>query len=607
MPKSSACTAPPAPVAGARIRLPIVAGAPRLRRSRTSRWRAGVLIGVHLLVAAHLAHWLATGSTLTPVEPSEAMELGRRGLVNAGAIFFAVAILATALFGRFFCGWGCHLVALQDLCRWLLEKIGIRPRPLGSRALAWVPALAFFYMFLWPALYRLAAGAPAPALRFELTTSAFWATVPGWAVALATFLTCGFAAVYLLGAKGFCSYACPYGAIFGAADRLAPGRIRVTDACSGCGHCTAVCTSNVRVHEEVALHRMVVDPGCMKCMDCVSVCPNDALYFGWGRPSLLAPKRAAPATRRPALGLGDELFLAAVFALAFFALRGLYGVFPFLFALGLAGCLAYLGLVSRRLLAREPRVAVKGLVLRDAGRLTSSGWAFAALAALLAAGWAHSAAVQSQRLIGRWTEQALTVTKQDIEPIASKLKRYRSALAHLERATAWGVLRQPDLAPSFERLGGRLAIAADYVGAQRAFAGAIAAGGATPSRLFDLGLSCARTGDLASAERRWRDALQIDAAFLPARENLAGLLAMTGRYAEAAAEFRRALELSPQDAETRLLLARSLAAAGDVAAARAELDRVLAVAPGLKAAHDLALELGLTIRQRADDGSSGGP
>ena len=35
---------------------------------------------------------------------------------------------------------------------------------------------------------------------------------------------------------------------------------------------------------------MVVDPGCMKCMDCVSVCPNDALYFGFGKPTLMAPK-----------------------------------------------------------------------------------------------------------------------------------------------------------------------------------------------------------------------------------------------------------------------------------------------------------------------------
>ena len=309
-----------------------------------------MLIGVHLLIAAHLAHWLAAGTTLTPVEPSEAMELGRRGLVNAGAIFFGTAILATAIFGRFFCGWGCHLVALQDLCRWLLEKVGIRPRPLGSRALAWVPALAFVYMFLWPALYRLATGGAAPPLQVELTTASFWATFPGWAVALATFATCGFACVYLLGAKGFCTYACPYGAIFGAAERLAPGRIRVTDACSGCGHCTAVCTSNVRVHEEVASHGMVVDPGCMKCMDCVSVCPNDALYFGWGRPALFARPVAPAPKRRPALGWRDELFLAVAFALAFFALRGLYGIFPFLFSLGLAGCLAYLALVTRRLL-----------------------------------------------------------------------------------------------------------------------------------------------------------------------------------------------------------------------------------------------------------------
>ena len=537
MPKSSACTAPPAPVAGARIRLPIVAGAPRLRRSRTSRWRAGVLIGVHLLVAAHLAHWLATGSTLTPVEPSEAMELGRRGLVNAGAIFFAVAILATALFGRFFCGWGCHLVALQDLCRWLLEKIGIRPRPLGSRALAWVPALAFFYMFLWPALYRLAAGAPAPALRFELTTSAFWATFPGWAVALATFLTCGFAAVYLLGAKGFCSYACPYGAIFGAADRLAPGRIRVTDACSGCGHCTAVCTSNVRVHEEVALHRMVVDPGCMKCMDCVSVCPNDALYFGWGRPSLLAPKRAAPAARRPALGLGDELFLAAVFALAFSALRGLYGVFPFLFALGLAGCLAYLALVARRL-AREPNVALRSIRLKSAGRLLRPGWSFVALVVALGLGVAHSGAVQLAAASGMWSYRQTEPLRRRADAGAagavSGEERFqvRAALARLDRARRWGALPQPELDLPLVELA---LVGGDVATARRVLAQARPGAEARADLAYAAGLVEARAGDVEAAAARFRRALELDPGFRAARENLAGALTALGRTAEARA------------------------------------------------------------------------
>ncbi|MBZ0103093.1 MAG: 4Fe-4S binding protein, partial [Thermoanaerobaculia bacterium] len=253
------------------------------------RWRAAVLIAVHLAIAAHVAHWLTSGRTVTPVEPSEAMALAKSGIVNAGVVFFAAAILLTALFGRWFCGWACHLVALQDLSRWLLERIGIRPRPLRSRLLAWVPALAFFYMFLWPAVYRLAIGDRLAVRGTEWTTEHFWSTFPGWTIGILTFVLCGFACIWFLGAKGFCTYACPYGAAFAAADRVAPLRVRVTDACEGCGHCTSVCTSNVRVHEEVALHRMVVDPGCMKCGDCVSVCPNDALYFGFGRPSIAAP------------------------------------------------------------------------------------------------------------------------------------------------------------------------------------------------------------------------------------------------------------------------------------------------------------------------------
>jgi polyferredoxin len=112
-----------------------------IRRSRSAKWRAGVLIAIHLVIAAHIAHWLVAGRTVTPVEPSEAMAFSKAGVVNAGLIFFAATILLTAVLGRWFCGWACHLVALQDLCRWLLEKVGIRPRPLRSRVLAWVPAL----------------------------------------------------------------------------------------------------------------------------------------------------------------------------------------------------------------------------------------------------------------------------------------------------------------------------------------------------------------------------------------------------------------------------------------------------------------------------------
>ncbi|MCZ7651408.1 MAG: 4Fe-4S binding protein [Thermoanaerobaculia bacterium] len=391
-----------------RVALPVVGEGAPVRRSRMGSWRAAVLVLVHLAIALHIAHWLTAGTTLSPLEPSEGMELGKRGAVNAGLLFFAAAAAATALCGRFFCGWGCHLVALQDLCQWLLRRVGIRPLPLRSRALAWVPVIAFVYMFLWPALYRLATGGAWPPLHLELVTPDFWATFPGWLVGGLTFLVCGFLIVYLLGAKGFCTYACPYGALFGAADRVAPGRIRVSDACNGCGHCTAVCTSNVRVHEEVRDFGMVVDPGCMKCLDCVSVCPNDALRFGFGRPALGATRResAAPA-RPPALSGREELLLALSFAGYFFALRGLYGLFPFLLSLGLAASLAYLTLVVVRLAAARD-LAVRRIQLRRGGRLTTAGGTLLGSYLLLAALALQSAAVQVALFGGAHAERPST-------------------------------------------------------------------------------------------------------------------------------------------------------------------------------------------------------
>jgi polyferredoxin len=91
-------------------------------------------------MVAHFIHWKIARTTLTPLEPSEIMQTFSQGLVNAGAILFAIATLSTLVFGRFFCGWGCHIVALQDLCSWALGKMGIAPRPFRSRLLDVLPS-----------------------------------------------------------------------------------------------------------------------------------------------------------------------------------------------------------------------------------------------------------------------------------------------------------------------------------------------------------------------------------------------------------------------------------------------------------------------------------
>ena len=84
---------------GRSVTLPVLesrnSGAPMMGRTRRARWRAGVLILINVLMIVHLIQWLILGMTISPVEPSETMETLEVGVVNAGAIFFLLAILST--------------------------------------------------------------------------------------------------------------------------------------------------------------------------------------------------------------------------------------------------------------------------------------------------------------------------------------------------------------------------------------------------------------------------------------------------------------------------------------------------------------------------------
>ena len=371
-----------------------------IRDSRTSPWRAGVLITLNLLMIAHFIQWRLMGQTISPIEPSETMYTLQSGAINAGLIFFTLAILATLIFGRFVCGWGCHILAIQDFCAWLLKKIGLTPKPFRSRLLVFVPLIGALYMFVWPTVYRYFASPEneplIPKFTNHLVTSNFWGTFPPISVAIPFLFICGFMTVYFLGSKGFCTYACPYGGFFSLADRLSPGKIRVTDACNQCGHCTATCTSNVLVHAEVKQYGMVVDPGCMKCMDCISVCPNDALYFGFGKPAITVPKSI---TKNYSLTWPEEVVGAFVFLASFLAVWDVYQLVPMLMALGCATITTFLALRTWRLIRVED-LSFYRFSLKSSGRVRIAGWAFLSFALLWVGLNAHSGWVRYHEFVG---------------------------------------------------------------------------------------------------------------------------------------------------------------------------------------------------------------
>jgi polyferredoxin len=308
---------------------------PQARRLRNSRRRALVLGGVQLLLLAHIAHWIITGSSVAPLEPSEAISFSRNNVITPGLIVLGVAVLSTLIFGRFFCGWACHLLALQDACAWLLRKLKIRVRPLRSRVLRLVPVLAFIWMFLVPLYARLTMSAAQPSLSTEWTTSSFWETFPSATVSIITFVVAGCYVIYLLGNKAYCLYACPYGAILGASDTFSVGRIVVDDnKCNSCMECTKACSSNVIVHQEIKEFGAVVDSNCMKTLDCVASCPNQALSFTIAMPTVMRQSRPVPDSKMHALSISEEAVLAGGFIFGFFSTHDLFGAVPFLLALG---------------------------------------------------------------------------------------------------------------------------------------------------------------------------------------------------------------------------------------------------------------------------------
>ncbi len=332
----------------------------------------------------HITHWLVNGQTLAPLEFNEVLHTIHLGIITAGFLFMALTMVATLIFGRFFCSWGCHILALQDLCAWLLEKFKLRPKPFSSRVFILIPFVILVYLFVWPQFERMLLGLEAPQWRIlsagegwaSFITDDFWRNLPGVGIMLLTFFICGFVIVWFLGSRSFCQNACPYGALFALSDRVAPGKILLKGNCNQCGICTTVCDSNIIVHKEIEKFGKVVSQDCMKDLDCVAACPEKALGYGFSKPSFgLSLKNQKDFKKKYSLSFGEDIAAGFLFFIYLLIYRNLYEVVPFLLAIGIALILAYLTILLVRIFNRE-HVQFQHVVLKSSKRITKAGKTF---------------------------------------------------------------------------------------------------------------------------------------------------------------------------------------------------------------------------------------
>jgi tetratricopeptide (TPR) repeat protein/NAD-dependent dihydropyrimidine dehydrogenase PreA subunit len=431
-------------------------------------------------------------------------------------------------------------------------------------------------MFVWPVAHRLLTkppGAPLlPPFTNHLVTTEFWATFPPVAVAVPFLFVCGFMTVYFLGSKGFCTYACPYGGFFVLADKVSPGKIRVTDACNQCGHCTAVCTSNVTVHAEVKAYGMVVDPGCMKCMDCVSVCPNDALYFGFGKPSIAVAQRER---KHHPLTWGEEVAALLVFAAGFWAAWDVYQLVPMLMALGVASVTTFLALTTARLL-RARDLSFYRFDLKASGRLRGAGWGFAGFALLWVGLNAHSGWVHHHESAGARAFDSLQVpdelalARADPDPWLSPADRRTIALGkrHLHAARDGGLFVNSEALPKLAWL--------EYLSGNPADAVALLGTAAERQRGQGRALSLYYRGAILNRLGRYPEALSsLDQALAErpdlvlAREERGESLWQLGRRQEAVTAWSEALRGNGRLVLANNFLAGAAESLGDPDAATA--------------------------------------
>ena len=259
---------------------------------------------------------------------STAISTGHLYHVGTTGLYLGAGLLiATILFGRFFCGWICPFGTLHHLVGWLGFPRRTKARLDGNRYREW---FWIKYAVLFAMLAAAAAGIlqiglldPIPLLSRSMTDAVFPVVdeglrllgLPGihpsatphfsgaWLIGL---LFAGFLLLNLWVPRFFCRAICPLGALLGIFSRFALFRIhRDEGTCTGCNLCSKGCEGAAEPEARVRLSE------CMVCMNCLEDCPDGSIGYRFLPPPVSAIDGPAVGGRRAVLASVGGLFLMA--------------------------------------------------------------------------------------------------------------------------------------------------------------------------------------------------------------------------------------------------------------------------------------------------------
>ena len=218
-----------------------------------------------------------------------------RVLIGAAIVVTFYAFLG----GRVWCAWVCPINMVTDLAGWLRRRLGIREAAHLNRNIRYIVLVLALVLSVLMGVAAFEWISPISMFHREL----IFGIGLGWTAVLGVFLF----DLFIL-RHGWCGHACPLGAFYAVAGRVAQIRVGFDKAtCTHCGECAKVCPEPQVLHlNKAAKAGMIASGECTNCGRCIPVCPEASLDFDWrwhikaGRGKQTENRELEPPERRAA-------------------------------------------------------------------------------------------------------------------------------------------------------------------------------------------------------------------------------------------------------------------------------------------------------------------